>query len=228
MIQLEMNNINKRFKNKSRNIKVLDDCNLAITSGDKIVISGQSGGGKTSLANIICLLDSDYEGNYCINGVDVKKESKKKQAIIRNQYIGYVFQDYQLLHECTVYENVIIPLLYSKKIKRNDRKDKVIKILEQLEIKECMNELVKNLSGGQKQRVAIARACVNDPEILILDEPTAALDYNLSIKTLEYVYRYISKYNKILIMITHDQEIMKHQFTYYYVLDDGKLIQIDK
>lgn len=210
-MKLELKNVNKVYKGKSKEDEVhaLCNMNLRIGEGEKIIIIGESGAGKSTLLNAISLLDNDYIGNYTIEDKVVNSLNEKDMAYFRNQIFGYIFQSYALIDDDTVYENVGIPLLYSNKFKRKQRSERIKEILQKVHLDKEIYKKVKNLSGGQRQRVAIARALVNMPEILMLDEPTGALNRTMSDSIMNYIYEYINENNKIMILVTHDIEKVK-------------------
>lgn len=210
-MKLELKNVNKVYKGKSKedDVHALCNMNLRIGEGEKIIIIGESGAGKSTLLNAISLLDNDYIGNYTIEDKVVNSLNEKDMAYFRNQIFGYIFQSYALIDDDTVYENVGIPLLYSNKFKRKQRSERIKEILQKVHLDKEIYKKVKNLSGGQRQRVAIARALVNMPEILMLDEPTGALNRTMSDSIMNYIYEYINENNKIMILVTHDIEKVK-------------------
>lgn len=210
-MKLELKNVNKVYKGKSKEDEVhaLCNMNLRIGEGEKIIIIGESGAGKSTLLNAISLLDNDYIGNYTIEDKAVNSLNEKDMAYFRNQIFSYIFQSYALIDDDTVYENVGIPLLYSNKFKRKQRSERIKEILQKVHLDKEIYKKVKNLSGGQRQRVAIARALVNMPEILMLDEPTGALNRTMSDSIMNYIYEYINENNKIMILVTHDIEKVK-------------------
>lgn len=217
---LELSNVSKTYGSslKGDKVKALDEISLEIRSGEKIYIVGESGAGKTTLLNTISLMDGIFEGQYQIDGKDIHALSAKDKRRLRNGIFGFMFQEYALLEEDTVAENVEIPLLYSNKIKRKERSKRIQEVLRQVQMEEYRFKKVKNLSGGQRQRVALARALVNWPEMLILDEPTGSLNREMSNAIMEYILQYIDENQKTLILVTHDLEKVKK--------GDGRVIQM--
>ena len=201
---------------------VLDHCSFQAQPGDRIMIGGENGAGKTTFLKILGLLDKKYHGQYILDGTDVASMNPKQLAQLRNSLFGFVFQDYQLLEGETVYENIRVPLLYSEKWKRHERKARIQNICEDLELQDLMKKRVGSLSGGEKQRVAVARAIVNDPGIIILDEPTNALSSRLKSKVMAYLEE-MADHNKILIIVTHDPSAVDKQRYLRYEIQNGTI-----
>ncbi len=215
---LRLEHITKIYKNNSINQKALDNININFREKEFVVILGQSGSGKTTLLNIIGGLDNNFTGNLVINNNSTKSFTQNNWNYYRNKNIGFIFQNYNLIEHDKVIENVLMPLLL------NDKKDKkkARKILKKLNLENCINKTPKQLSGGQMQRVAIARALINDPKIILADEPTGALDKENSIKIMELI-KNISK-DKLVIMVTHNEMLAKKYASRIIKLEDGKII----
>ena len=221
---LEITNLVKKYnENSSSEQIVLNDCFFKIEEGEKVIITGENGSGKTTLLKIVGLLDKNFYGKYLIDGNNIDNLSNRKIAELRNEMFGFIFQEYNLLEEETVYENIVIPLIYSKKYNRLEKKDRIYHVSEILEIKEFLNKKVKFLSGGERQRVAIARAIINDPKVLILDEPTNALNPRLKAKVISYIEKLGSE--KSLILVTHGYSLVELFNWHHYEIIDGKLIR---
>ena len=225
-MKITISNLNKIYQtnHQSEKVQALSQVSLEINSEEIIFIIGESGAGKTTLLNIISLLDNLYEGDYFLENQNTKKLSESEKAKIRNQIFGFSFQDYALIEDDTVYENIEIPLLYSKKFKRKERKAQIKMVIEQMQLSEFTSKKVKFLSGGQRQRAALARAIVNEPEILVLDEPTGSLNKETSDHIMEYIYRYINDNQKTLILVTHDLEKIKKCEGRVIKLHAGKIV----
>lgn len=208
---IELHNISKSYTNKNNiETKVLSEINLKINKGDFISIMGTSGVGKSTLLNIIGLLDSPNSGYICIDGekMDISRLSTDKYSKIRNRYIGFIFQDFKLIRDMNVLQNVEVPLAYAGYNKKL-RKERVKEVLQQVGLVEKEDAYPDQLSGGQKQRVAIARAIANKPKILIGDEPTG----NLDAETTEEILRLINSLNKLgvtIVLVTHDLNVAKN------------------
>lgn len=222
---LLLNNVSKIFnENKASEISVLDKCSFELIERQHLVISGESGSGKTTLLNIIGLLDKDYQGHYLINDKDIGKYSSEQLARLRNDMFGIVFQEYVLIEDASAYQNIIIPLYYSKKYKRNQRKNRIKEISEILKIENVLNEKVSLLSGGQRQRVAIARALINDPKILLMDEPTSSLNKDLAQNIMNFIVDLAEENNKTIILVTHDTDNVPNVFKRKYTIKDRKVL----
>lgn len=210
MEQLSLNHITKTYKCKGKGkrfISPLKEFDLEIKAGSEVIIVGESGAGKSTLLNIISLIDNPTSGDYYIDGKNVSKLKDSDKAALRNSFFGIIMQDYALVEYMSVYENVELPLVYArKKYSKSEKYEKISGILEKLGIGEKIDEPVKNLSGGQKQRVAIARALVNDPAVIVADEPTAALDDARKWEAIKLL-RSVKEDDKTLIIVTHDREI---------------------
>lgn len=198
-------NINKTYNYKKSNaFCALKGINLSINDGEMLAIIGKSGAGKSTLMHILGCIDDFESGDYFIDDINVKDISNGKKAEIRNEKIGIVMQDFALIEEYTVLENVMVPLLFDKS--KKDKKKTAIKAIESVGIGDLTNKPVNKLSGGQKQRVAIARAIVNDPVFILADEPTGALDSNTSLEIMQ-VFKDLNKLGKTIIIITHDKDV---------------------
>lgn len=202
---IELKGINKTYKNGDQELRVLKDIDLEVEKGEFVAIMGPSGSGKSTLMNVIGLLDRPTSGNYFLDGQEVGNLSEKKLAHVRNEQIGFVFQQFFLLSKLNAFQNVELPLIYAG-VHPAKRKEIAEQYLEKVELGSRMHHLPSELSGGQKQRVAIARALVNRPAIVLADEPTGALDT----KTGEQIMDLLTKLNqegKTIIMVTHEPEI---------------------
>lgn len=218
MIQLF--NISKTYQMGEDTIKALDNLSLQVTKGEFIAIIGPSGSGKSTLMNIIGILDRASSGEYYLNKMNLMRISDKKISKIRNKKIGFIFQQFNLMPRLTAFENVELPLIY-RGTSKPTRKKIVLKSLERVGLLEKQEHLPAQLSGGQQQRVAIARAIAGNPEIILADEPTGALDS----KTGEEVMRLLKEIHRegnTLIMITHDKTIAE-QAERIIEIKDGKL-----
>lgn len=200
---LKIENLIKTYNYKKSNaFTALKDVSLEVEDGEMLAIIGKSGAGKSTLLHIIGCIDKFEKGSYIIDGTDVHSLSDNKLAKIRNEKVGIVMQDFALIDEYSVIENVMIPLNFSKK-KLGKPKELAMKALERVGLANLAKKPVSKLSGGQKQRVAIARAIVNDPSFILADEPTGALDTKTSSEIME-LFTELNKSGKTVIIITHD------------------------
>lgn len=204
---LKLENISKTFKTKSDNVVALKNISLEVEQGDFIAIVGTSGSGKTTLLNILGLLDQKTGGDYWIEDTKIEDLTEKEIARLRNENFGFILQNYALINDYSVYDNIKIPLEYRfKKYSNNKAGRKIKDIAETLNIAEKLKQLAKNLSGGQKQRVAIARALINDTKVILADEPTGSLDKKHTIEILE-IFKELNEMGKTIILITHDEKV---------------------
>lgn len=205
MIQIK--NLVKIYnKGKTNEFCALKGIDLSIGEGEMVAIIGKSGAGKSTLLHILAAIDSYDKGSYLVDGVSVGDLKEKERARFRNQKIGIVMQDYALIDEYTIEENVQIPLIFGK-VKGNDvRREKIMTALKNVGLAELAKKPVRQLSGGQKQRVAIARALVNNPAFLLADEPTGALDSKTSGEIMD-VFEKLNQGGKTVIIVTHDMEV---------------------
>lgn len=204
---IEIKNLVKIYnKGKTNEFCALKGIDLSIEEGEMVAIIGKSGAGKSTLLHILAAIDSYDKGSYLVDGVLVGDLKEKDRARFRNQKIGIVMQDYALIDEYTIEENVQIPLIFGK-VKGNDvRREKIMTALENVGLAELAKKPVRQLSGGQKQRVAIARALVNNPTFLLADEPTGALDSKTSGEIMD-VFEKLNQGGKTVIIVTHDMEV---------------------
>ena len=202
---IDLRNINKTYRNGDQELKVLKNINLTVEEGEFVAIMGPSGSGKSTLMNIIGMLDRPSTGEYFLGNEDVANLGDKKLAKVRNNQIGFVSQQFFLLSKLNALQNVELPLIYAG-VSQGSRKNLAKQYLEKVDLGTRMTHLPSELSGGQKQRVAIARALVNNPSIILADEPTGALDT----KTGEQIMELLTELNaegKTIIMVTHEPEI---------------------
>ena len=202
---IDLRNINKTYRNGDQELKVLKNINLTVEEGEFVAIMGPSGSGKSTLMNIIGMLDRPSTGEYFLGNEDVANLGDKKLAKVRNNQIGFVFQQFFLLSKLNALQNVELPLIYAG-ASQGSRRNLAKQYLEKVDLGTRMTHLPSELSGGQKQRVAIARALVNNPSIILADEPTGALDT----KTGEQIMELLTELNaegKTIIMVTHEPEI---------------------
>ena len=221
MSLIELKDISKIYKTGKIAFKALKNVDLTIEKGESLSIIGPSGSGKSTLMHIIGLLDKATTGNYILDGEDISNVNSNKLATLRNQKIGFVFQSFHLLQGTTAWENVALPLSYSRK-NNKEKKDQAIRYLDLVGLKKWANHKSNELSGGQMQRVAIARSLVNNPEIILADEPTG----NLDSKTGEEILKILEDQKKrgiTVILVTHDPKISEKTDKTIEILD-GRII----
>ena len=217
---IKLKNITKIYENEIEKLKVLDDISMEINSGDFISIQGKSGSGKTSLLNILGLLDSKYQGEY------IYEDMENSIDYIRAKNIGFVFQFHYLLEEFTVLENIILAGLNLKEKTYKEIEKDALEILKIIDMDAKKNNYPIQLSGGEKQRVAIARALINHPKIILADEPTGNLDTENSQKINELFLKLNKEYNQAIVVVTHSLELANIADKKYF-LDRGKLVKIN-
>jgi len=201
-------NLSRHFKVGTVAINALNDVSFSIKKNEFVALMGASGSGKSTLMNLIGCLDSPTSGSYNLNGANVKKMDDNSLANIRNKEIGFIFQTFNLLPRYTALENVILPLIYAG-IKKEEREIMAKKVLENVGLSDRMTHKPNELSGGQRQRVAIARALVNNPSIILADEPTGNLDSETSIEIMK-LFQKIHQNGNTIIVVTHEEDIAKY------------------
>ena len=219
---IELKNIVKIYNpKKSNEYKALHKVSAVIDDGELVAVVGKSGAGKSTLLHILACIDSYQEGEYSIDGTLVKNLSERQYAKIRNEKIGMVMQDFALIEDFTVLENVMIPLNFSKK-KITNKKDKALAALRSVGIEDLAKKSCSKLSGGQKQRAAIARAIVNEPSMILADEPTGALDTRTSAEIME-LFKSLNEQGRTVIIVTHDPKIAQ-QCDRVIEISDGEIV----
>lgn len=223
MIQLK--NLHKSYPIGHDFLHVLKGLNLEIKEGEFVSIMGSSGSGKSTLLNIIGLLDTHDEGEYYLNGQLIENLNEKKAAVLRNKFLGFVFQSFNLINYKNAMENVSLPLYYQG-IGRKERQEIAMQYLEKVGIADWANHLPSELSGGQKQRVAIARALVTKPKVILADEPTGALDSSTSSAVMDLLEE-INQEGMTILVITHEEDIA-HRSHRIVRLRDGIITSDEK
>ncbi|WP_166384831.1 MULTISPECIES: ABC transporter ATP-binding protein [unclassified Polaribacter] len=219
MIRIEK--LHKSYPIGKDSLHVLKGINLHIKEGEFVSIMGSSGSGKSTLLNIVGLLDEHDEGDYFLNGQLIKNLNEKKAAILRNKFLGFIFQSFNLISYKTALENVALPLYY-KGMARKERMQIALEYLEKVGLKDWANHLPNELSGGQKQRVAIARALVTKPKVVLADEPTGALDSTTTDSVMQLL-KDINNEGMTVFVITHEEEVAE-QTKRIVRLKDGLII----
>ncbi len=218
---IKITNLNKYYKNGDSELHALKNINLKVEKGEFIAIMGSSGSGKSTFMNILGCLDKDFQGIYVLDTINVEKIVEEKISRIRNQKIGFVFQAFNLLQNLTALENVELPLIYSG-IKNKERIEIATNILEKVGLEKRLHHRPNELSGGQKQRVAIARAVVNEPAIILADEPTGNLDSS-SEEEIMKLFIELNEKGATVIIVSHEPEIAKY-CKRIIVFKDGEII----
>lgn len=220
---IELKQANKIFTTLEIETHALKNINLSINKGDFISIMGPSGCGKSTLLNIIGLLDNLNSGELFIDGINVRNKTDKECALLRNEKFGFVFQSFHLIHTLNITQNIELPLLYSKKeIKSNARKELIEFVLEKVGLSHRTKHFPSQLSGGQCQRAAIARAIINNPEVILADEPTGNLDSKMGEEIMDLLLQ-LNQEGKTIIMVTHDKSIAQKTSKIIHMLD-GEII----
>ena len=219
-MMIELKSISKIYRVGKSDFYALDDVSVTIGAGEFVAIQGASGSGKTTLLNIIGCLDNSSSGSYVFCGEDISNMTDEEKSVIRNEKIGFVLQDFALIESQSVLYNVMLPLLLGKVPYRKIR-PKAINMLEKVGILDQAKKNVNQLSGGQRQRVAIARAMVNDPMLILADEPTGQLDSRSGIAIMELLNA-LNKEGTTIIMVTHDDKL-SHYANRIIHLSDGRI-----
>ena len=202
---ITVDNVNKTYKNGSLELQVLKNISFKVDKGEFLAIMGSSGSGKSTMMNILGCLDNQYEGRYILDGIDISKSTENELSEIRNKKIGFIFQSFNLLPRLTALENVELPLIYSS-VSKEERHKRANELLEMVGLKDRTHHRPNELSGGQRQRVAIARALVNDPSIILADEPTGNLDSKSEAEIIEILQK-LNKMGKTIVIVTHEPSI---------------------
>ncbi len=223
MALIELRNLSKTYELGEVKVAALRKVSLDICEGEFVALIGPSGSGKSTLMNTLGCLDRPTEGSYCLAGEQVAGLGPDQLAQVRNQRIGFIFQNFNLLSRTTALENVEVPLLYNRTCPRRERRRRAIELLERVGLGERLDHRPNQLSGGQQQRVAIARALVNRPPILLCDEPTGNLDTRTSREIMDFFRELNEREGLTVILVTHDLEIARKAHR-ALVLIDGEVV----
>ena len=220
---IRMENILKTYYlGKPNELEILHGINLTVNKGEFVSIVGESGSGKSTLMNIIGVLDRQTQGDYYLEGQDVNGMSDEVRSAIRNRRIGFVFQNFNLLPRANALKNVMVPLLYGEEHSKNG-KEHAMEMLKMVGMEDRADHRPNELSGGQKQRVAIARAMINDPAIILADEPTGALDSKTGHMVMDLFHKLHEEQGKTIVLITHSQELAQETERIVTLLD-GQIV----
>ena len=220
---IELRDINKFYPVGKEKLHVLKELNLTIHQGEFILIMGKSGSGKTTLMNIIGFLDRLTDGSYHFSGTDVSKLSENKKSAFRNEYLGFIFQQFFLINSLNVRQNVQLPCVYEGKKSRAEKKAIAEKYLKIVCLETKAKSKVTELSGGQKQSFDIARSLVNDPLLIMADEPTGALDSETGTEIMELL-KELNEQGKTIVMVTHDEDMKKYASRVIH-MKDGRFLE---
>jgi len=221
---LKVRGVNKYFHDPNT-IQVLKNINFDLNKGEYVSIMGKSGCGKSTLLYILSTMDTDYEGEIVLNGINLTRQSHNELARIRNEYIGFVFQFHYLLPEFSILENVMMPALKLGKYSRQEVEHRAIEKLRLLDIHDLAKKKATQVSGGQKQRVAIARALINNPLIIMGDEPTGNLDSKNADTVFHLFKEMIEEFNTTLLIVTHDEDFA-NRTDRIITMSDGEIINL--
>lgn len=220
---MQIKNVKKIFDEKQKNEKcVLNEISFDIKKGEMVAIIGKSGSGKSTLLHILGGMDTVSEGDYVLDGIQVNLLNNKKRAELRNNKIGFILQDFGLIAENTVLESVMLPMMFDK-TSLSKLKEKAIEKLKLVDMDNMLNHKVATLSGGEKQRTAIARALVKNPDYILADEPTGALDTENARAFMEQLHK-LHEMGKTIVMVTHDLELAKECGRLMQIVD-GKIVK---
>ncbi|MBE6932530.1 MAG: ABC transporter ATP-binding protein [Ruminococcaceae bacterium] len=220
---IDLQDISKVYQIGEERVRALDHATMHIYPHEFVSIIGPSGSGKSTLMNIIGCLDTADAGTYCLDGIPIEHYSENELARVRNQKIGFVFQNFNLIPKLTAEENVELPLIYQG-VKRAERQRRVKEAIERVGLSRRVKHLPNELSGGQQQRVAIARAIVTRPSLLLADEPTGNLDSKTSREIMD-IFRELHSQGNTIVLITHDSDVAKQAARSLHILD-GKVSEV--
>ena len=215
---IELNNIQKYYSIGKDKLHVLKSLSLSIEHGEFVMIMGKSGSGKTTLLNILGFLDKFDEGEYIFDGKNVTNLTEVERSHFRNKNIGFIFQQFHLINNLNICQNIELPLLYDNRLDKKERLEKIKENLEMVGLLDKINQFPNELSGGQQQRISIARALINDPQLIFADEPTGALDTNTSSEIMN-ILENLNNQGKTIIMVTHDPDLVKYATKVIYLRD---------
>ena len=220
---IKITNLEKFYRTEEVETVALNKLTIEVKEGEFVAVMGPSGCGKSTLLNILGLLDDPDKGSYMFNGIEVANFNERKRADLRKHNIGFVFQSFNLIDELTVFENVELPLIYTG-VKAADRKIKVEKVLDKMQIMHRRNHYPQQLSGGQQQRVAVARAVVNNPKLILADEPTGNLDSSNGNEVMELLTD-LNEQGTTIVMVTHSEHDSRYSHRIIRMLDGQTVLE---
>jgi len=224
---LDIHNLKREFKMGSETVRALKGVSFQVEAGEFVTIMGSSGSGKTTLLNILGCLDKPTDGDFLLDEVNIKQQSRNELARLRNHKIGFVFQSYNLLARTSALENVELPLMYNKEVSSKERRERAVQALEAVKLADRLDHLPNQLSGGQQQRVAIARALVNQPVMILADEATGNLDTRTSYEIMALLQELNQVQGKTIVFVTHEPDIAAFS-SRTIMLRDGKVVKDTK
>lgn len=220
---LQVENLEKFYRTDEVQTIALNKLSFEVKKGEFVAIMGPSGCGKSTLLNILGLLDSPDSGSFKFNGEEISKYNERKRSQLRKKNVGFVFQSFNLIDELTVFENVELPLIYTG-VKKSERKQRVEEVLEKMQIMHRRNHFPQQLSGGQQQRVAVARAVVNNPKLILADEPTGNLDSTNGNEVMDLLID-LNESGTTIVMVTHSEHDAKYSHRIIRMLDGQKVTE---
>ena len=223
---IEIRDLRKTYAVGDEPVHALDGVNATIDNGEFVAIMGASGSGKSTMLNILGCLDTPTSGSYLLDGIEVARRTRRELALIRNQKLGFVFQNFNLLPRTSALEQVELPDLYMGRLSRARRRQRAVELLQRVGLGGRIGHTPAQLSGGQQQRVAIARALMNEPPVLFADEPTGTLDPKSSVEIMQ-LFTELSREGITIIMVTHEDDIAAYA-TRHLVMKDGRLVKDDR
>lgn len=221
---IKITNLQKFYRTEEIETIALNDLSIHVKAGEFVAVMGPSGCGKSTLLNIIGLLDDLDDGSYLFNDIEVAKFNERKRSDLRKHNIGFVFQSFNLIDELTVFENVELPLIYTK-VPAAERKKRVEEVLDKVQIMHRRNHFPQQLSGGQQQRVAVARAVVNNPKLILADEPTGNLDSNNGNEVMQLLTE-LNEAGTTIVMVTHSEHDAKYADRVIRMLDGQVIMEV--
>ncbi|QYN37178.1 ABC transporter ATP-binding protein [Pseudonocardia sp. DSM 110487] len=222
---IELRDVAKIYGSGDTVVRAVDGVDLVVERGDYVAVMGASGSGKSTLMNIIGCLDLPTRGRYALDGVDTRRLDERRQALIRNRKIGFVFQSFNLIPRTTALRNVELPMAYAR-VRTPERRSRALRALEQVGLGDRLHHRPSELSGGQQQRVAIARAIATDPVLLLADEPTGALDSRSTDEVLA-LFGDLNADGRTLVVITHEEQVARRAKRVLH-MKDGRIVSDDR